>query len=83
MDGNLHPPGAFRECAYALGKRDVGLLSAPMLTLQLSIAVIAKYAVIRKCFLLCASTYSDVLFMLVTALEGKLALAFYAFGHSF
>lgn len=54
-----------------------------MITLQRCIAVVAKYAAIRKYYLLYAPVHSDALFMLVTALEGKLALAFYAFGHSF
>jgi len=53
------------------------------ITVQLTIAVIAKLTAIRKRLLRSAPIYNDALFMLVTALEGKFALPFYAFGHSF
>lgn len=53
------------------------------ITLQPTIAVIAKLAAVCKHLLLSAPNDNDALFMLVTALEGKFALAFYAFGHSF
>lgn len=72
-----------RGYLFALEKRDAGLLSIETITLQLTIAVIAKMAAIRKRLLLSAPIYNDALFMLVTALEGKFALPFYAFGHSF
>lgn len=59
------------------------LYCSPVLTLQRNMSVVAKCAVIRKYSLLYAPTHNDALFMLGTALEGKFALAFYAFGHSF